>query len=330
MTPTPAGARPKSTHSALLLRHQPLGSRALANAERSTRTAIGNAADAARRACTLALLLLPLVLWSCDGHNPAQAAQESAATQARLAELVAALTPLKTTETSDVTDKKFLQGQKLLAELRAGGRDVGLEALRVLRITPTKDTPRPLAVERGLLDVAAHAAPEDARPLLAALVTQYGASLELRTEATLLLAETSPAAAIEVLEPMVAKARPTQTWPPQEFLVQAWVNACEKTGRSPVKELADVATNLFMDETARIRATKELGKHTEPLATQALQAILVESTGDGYLRRMAAQGIRDSLPAESACAIFEKTAEHEADMNFAKFLADLLDKNCKH
>jgi len=107
------------------------------------------------------------------------------------------------------------------------------------------------------------------------------------------------------------------------------VIACDHTGRSPVHELADVATNLFMDETARILAVKELGHRPEPLALKALQSILVESTGDGYLRRMAAQGLRDSLPKEEGCELFKGVASREADLNFAQFLADLLQKNCR-
>ena len=128
---------------------------------------------------------------------------------------------------------------------------------------------------------------------------------------------------------MVAKAHPNRTQPPAEFIVRSWVTACDHTGRSPVPELADVATNLFADETARILAVKELGHRPEPLALQSLQAILIESTGDGYLRRMAAQGLRDSLPKESGCEIFERVASREADLNFAQFLADLLQKHCR-
>lgn len=248
---------------------------------------------------------------------------------AELAELVVLMTPLEKAVTSDITDRNLLRSRELLGRLRSGPREIGLEALGLLREAPTDDRSRPVDVDRALLDVAAHAAPEDARPLLEALLTQYGATLELRTEAALLLAETSPERAIELIEPMVTKAHPNQTQPPAEFIVRAWVTACDHAGRSPVQELADVATNLFMDETARILAVKELGRRPEPLALQALQAILIESTGDGYLRRMAAQGLRDSLPKESGCEIFQRVASREADVNFAQFLADLLAKSCR-
>lgn len=270
-----------------------------------------------------------LALWtagSCDRAGSASDAAHSkpATPDARIQELIEVLTPLTETVTSDIQDQKFLRGQELSSELRGGGREIGLAALRALGSGDEKN----IDVERGLLDVAAHAAPADGRALLESLVTQYGPSLALRTEAVLLLAETSPERAIEILEPLVVRARSNQTLPAGEFLVKSWVIACEKTGRSPVKELCDVATNLFQEEAARIRATKELGRHTDPLAMHALQAILIESTGDGYIRRMAVQGLRQSLPRESACAVFRRVAEREADMNFAKFLGDVIEKHC--
>jgi len=278
------------------------------------------------------------ILAGCDpggaqGADPAQPGRVGttarAAPNADLAELVLLMSPLEKAVTSDITDRNLLRSRELLTKLRSGPREIGLEALGRLREAPTDGRARPVDVDRALLDVAAHAAPEDARALLEALLTQYGATLELRTEAALLLAETSPERAIELIEPMVTKSRPNQTQPPPEFIVRAWVTACDHVGRSPVQELADVATNLYMDETARILAVKELGHRPEPLALQALQAILIESTGDGYIRRMAAQGLRDSLPKENGCEIFERVASREADVNFARFLADLLQKNCR-
>jgi hypothetical protein len=299
--------------------HESLAQRALAN---SACRALGLAALALACAC------------SRDPAAPASAhvasTQADGATdpKARIHELVEALMPIDKTVTSDVKDQHFLRGQSLIASLRKGGREVGVEALRVLGEKKPGDAAWPVDVERGLLDVASHAAPDDARPLLEALVRQYGPSLELRTQALVFYSETWPQDAIAFLEPLITKARPNQTLPPAEFMVDAWVTACTKVGRSPVKELSDIATNMFQDETARIRAVKDLGHYRDPLATQALSAILVESTGDGYLRRMAAQGLRDTLDRESACKIFEEVAQREADMGMLDFLKDMLDKNC--
>jgi hypothetical protein len=299
-------------------RHEPLAERALANIPPSV------------TARALALLGIALAC-ACSQKPTAQSAAPSAASndpEAQIRELVEALTPIEKTVTSDIKDEHFLRGQNLVASLRNGGREVGVEALRVLGEKKPGDKAWPVDVERGLLDVASHAAPNDARPLLDALVRQYGPSLELRTQALLFYAETWPADTIAFLEPLVTKARPNQTLPPADFMVQAWVIACDKTGKSPVKVLVDVATNLFQDETARIRSVKELKRYRDPLATQALSAILVESTGDGYLRRMAAQGLRDTLDRESACKLFEEVAQHEADMGMLEFMKDMLDKNC--
>jgi hypothetical protein len=279
-------------------------------------------------AATAALLLAGCAKHAAAGTVAAGSGSAGRSIHADLLELVETQTPLEKTVTSDITDKRFLRGRELQSQLEKAGREAGLEAMAMLREPLVGGKPRPVDVERALLGVAARAAPEDARPLLEKLVTEYGPTLQLRTEATLLFAETSPARALVILEPMVKKAHPTQTQPPAEFILASFITACDKTGRSPVPELADVATNLFMDETARIRAVKELGRRPEPLAIQALQAILVESTGDGYIRRMAAQGLRDSLPRENACALFQGISEHEADLNFLQFLRDMLDKNC--
>jgi hypothetical protein len=256
------------------------------------------------------------------------AAPDAAA--ARIDKLVERFTPLAKTVTSDLSDAQFIEGQKLLAELSKAGPEVGRAALARLR-APTDGKPRPQAVERALLTVAARAAPEDSKVLLENLVTQYGTDLALRTEATLLFAEVQPLRAKEILEPFVRRARQSQTLPPQEFLVRAWVTACEQSKTDPVPALADAATNLFMEEPARVRAVKELGHHKgNLLAEKALRAILVESTGDGYLRRMAAQALIELLPRETACSLLTEVADKEADSNMLIFLSDALDKYCKH
>lgn len=293
-------------------RHRTLGARALSNT-------IGFATSA------LAVVLL-FALAGCrpSDETSAQTSAERAAADKRIAELVEVLMPIDRTVTSDVQDVRFIRGQKMVEELSHAGPEVGRAALRALG----HQKEEVVAVERGLLTVGARAATEDARPLLETLVTQFGASIELRTEAMLRLAEVAPERALELLEPMILGKKRNQTLPPAEFIVMAWVTACDKTGRSPVKELADVATNLFQDETARIRATKELGRYKDPRGEAALREILVESTGDGYMRRMAVQSLHATLPAETACAIFELVASKEADINFAHFLADALDKWC--
>lgn len=274
-------------------------------------------------------LLVLVALAACSPPRaPAEAASNgSATTQARVAKLIELWTPLPKTVTSDISDKRFIDARALEAELSAAGAEVGREAL--VRLRQDTGVKYPQDVERALLTVAAKAAPEDSRVLLENLVTQYGTDLGLRTEATLLLAEVHPARALELLEPYVRRTRQSQTLPPAEFLVRAWVTACEKAHTSPVPALVDVATNLFMEEAARTRAIQELGNHADdPLAAKAVSSIVIESTGDGYLRRKAVQSLVKMLPRETACTLLTSVADKEADTNMLLFLKDVLDKNC--
>lgn len=307
---------PSSAHR----RHGSLGRRAVANA--ALALALAACGDGPRSPAAGAAAQASL---SPAGRAPTGA-------DARVDELVRALTPIDETVTSDIEDAHFVEGQALLAALRTEGREVGLAALARLRDVREgqEDVSREriLAIERGLLDVAAHAAPDDTRELLRNLVTTYGPALDLRTDALGFYAEVHPEEALTVIEPVLARTRSEQTGPPAEFYVRAYIGACAKTSRSPVEILSRVATNLFMEEAARVAAVKELRHHPDLLASQTLQQILVESTGDGYLRRMAAQGLRESLPRETACEIFLRVGDKEADLNFLAFLRDMIEKNC--
>jgi len=273
------------------------------------------------------LALAGLILMAgtaCRRGDATASGNAEAEAKVRVDALIEVFTPLDRTVPSNVTDVRFKEGQELLAELSAAGPEVGHAALAALR----EGVERPVDVERALLMVGARAATAEAQPLLENLLTQYGASLHLRTEGTFLLAEVLPHRAIELLEPIVTRQKQESTMPPHEFLLKAWVVACDKTGRSPVKELADVATNLFAEGSARVLAVKELGLRRDPRGEAALRAILVESTGDGYLRRKVVQSLYATLPSETACALFRQVAEREADLNFLRFMADVLGDWC--
>lgn len=281
----------------------------------------------ARRAIVNICGVAVLALAGCDRTAAPDPRAASASAEARIAELIEVLTPLEKTVTSDITDAKFHRGQELLAELSKAGPDVGRAALAELRGREGKS--HVVAVESGLLAVAARAATAETVPLLESLVTEYGPTLDVRTEAATLLAEVAPERALAVIAPYVSNARPGKTMPPQEFLVRAWADACKRTKRSPVPELANVATNLFMEAPARVAAVHVLGQYPEDASVLALRTILVESTGDGYLRRMAAQALRNVLPRETACSIFREAGSREADLNMQAFLVDLISKNCE-
>ena len=256
---------------------------------------------------------------------PAAAGEVSPAEVTLVRELIEVSTPLKETVTSDVTDQRFIRRLELIAELSSKGPAVGKYALAELqrRTEPVQD------VEYALLRVAAKCDPAGTSDLLASLVTEFGPSMFLRTEATLLLGEVNPQRALEVLQPWIGNARPGRTLPPQEFLVKAWVDACDGAGRSPLPELCSVSTDILLDGASRVRAIKELGRRPDPAGERALRTVLTESTGDGYLRRKAAQALRDTLPKEGACTLFREVADREADPNMLRFLIDLLEQHCE-
>ena len=244
--------------------------------------------------------------------------------QAKVEELIRLLTPLDPTLTSDHHDKHLRERRALQTELEGASEDVGRAALEAFHIHRNDI----VDVRRGLLQVAARSAPQDTAPLLEKLVVEYGHPLEERAEATLLIGEASPERAILILEPMCRRTKRNETLPYDEFLIRGWVTACEKLEISPVPVLVDNATNITKDETSRHYSVKQLGKHVDPLGRQALEIILIESTGNGYIRRMAAQSLRKTLPAEEACALFKEVADREAETNFLVFLLDVIAETC--
>jgi hypothetical protein len=253
--------------------------------------------------------------------------QVSPAARAAIDELVRALTPLRADLTSDILDRHYVAQRELLAKLRdSKDREIGIAALRAYVAYSGDQT----LVRRGLLDVAAHAAPLESRELLKTLTLEYGFPIDDRTYACEFLAQTSPETYLEIAAPYVKRrGRPVKTMPNDEFLVKGWIVACAGTGRSPVPELADVATNLQMEDAARHLATEELGRHPDPLGRKALETLLVESTGNGYIRRKAAQSLRATLPAETACTLLSHVLENEADLNFSAFLQDMIAEVCR-
>ncbi len=245
----------------------------------------------------------------------------------QIEELIASLEPIEETVTSDIHDRWFIRQQKLMERLeQSGDRELGRAAIQEY----ARYTGDVSLVRWGLLTVAAFTAPGDSRDLLKTLMLTYGYPIDDRTFAATLLAKSSPDLYLEVARPLVGRrARAEATMPNDEFLVRGWVTACEELGISPVDVLADVTTNLWMEEAARHYAAKMLGNYPDPLGRLALETALVESTGNGYLRRMAAQALRDSLPREDACTLFERVWSLESDPNFQLFLKSMIEANCR-
>ena len=62
--------------------------------------------------------------------------------------------------------------------------------------------------------------------------------------------------------------------------MDGWIVACEAANESPVPMLAQVATNLLIEPTARWRAAKRLREFAnEPIGQRALESCLIESLG---------------------------------------------------
>ena len=284
-----------------------------------------------RSLATLCILALLGGLGGCDKapEDAAQAAEASSSAAVGLVDrLVELSTPLDPTLTSDHHDRQLHARRALLDELRASSPAVGREALARFREVEASPEEAPVLVRVYLLDIAAHAATEETEPLLEQLTLEYGHKMDIRTEAMLLLGQVAPQRAVTLIEPLLVEKR-TSTMPADEFMLRAYVNGCAGSGHDPVPTLVDVATNIFKEDAARHQAVQELGKHKALLAQQALRAILVESTGNAYLRRKAAQSMRATFPREQACAIFREVASKEADMHFQRFIEDMIRDNCE-
>ncbi len=235
---------------------------------------------------------------------------------------VEAMIPPPLEETSDLHDQWLHRTRALIKDLETRGEELGHAALHAFSGEVSDRT----VTRHALLSIGARCAPESAAPLLNELMGTYGYRIDDRTSAATLLAEADPALFMQSAGPHLRRReRASKTMPPDEFLIRGWVTACAKSGKSAVDMCADVATNLVIDPPARYAATEALGKFPhDPLAREALKANLVESTGDSYLRRKAAQAIRVSFNHEEACALFSHVLSLEVDATFAAFLTDML------
>lgn len=292
----------------------------------------GAQAHARRTAGSLALALLAsLALAACEPIDGADkdSLASSVDTDKAIERLVELSTDLDPTLTSDYHDRHLHARRAYVEELRRAPKPIGLAALEAFKEVEEQSESAPILVRVNLLDIAAHCATEETVPLLETLVVEYGHRIDIRTEATLLLGTVAPERAVAILTPLLQRTKSISTLPADEFLLQAYVRGCEGSGTDPVPILADVATNIFKEDAARHLAVRELGKHKTLYSQQALRSILVESTGNAYLRRLAAQSIREVYSQEEACAIFELVATMEADNNFLAFLADIIQDNCE-
>ena len=278
------------------------------------------------RLLVLALVSAPLLVIAC---NPAGGGDTHAASlgepQRDIQDLITALTPPPPTSIPVVKNDWFVTRKRTLERLREADEAHGLEALRVLREAP----PALAEVRSGLLDIAAHTAPQVSEELLVKLTTTFGEDLGVRKNACELLGACCPLKAIEVLEPILRERYDDRTYPPEERMLSAWLAANKKLELDPTPLLALVATDLHRPQDVRHLATRALGLRDSPLARQALQTLLVESSGNGYIRRLALQSLRDILPKEEFCALAKSIQDKEADPQMIDVLEKHLEASCR-
>jgi len=272
----------------------------------------------------LALFVLWLSLGACSPAS--EASGPSGGTPAReIQDLITALRPVEAAAVPVVKSEWHLTRKRTLERLRKGGPELGQEALRVLR----EERPELAEVRAGLLDIAAHTSPEATEPLLVELVLQFGEDLLVRREATELLGRSAPRRALEVLEPVLRERYDGRTYPPEEQMLSAWLEAAHTLEYDPVPLLALIVTDIGRQQDIRHLATRSLGSHPTPLGRQALETVLVESSGNGYIRRLALQALQESLAKEEFCAEALRVQQNESDPAFIDFIESMLVTHCR-
>jgi len=255
------------------------------------------------------------------GALPAADFVVSPADEARAGELLELLTPPPPERVELQNDWIDLR-RKTIEEAHLEERGVGVALMR--RVAADEHD---RIVRRAALEAAARMAPEQVTPYLALLIVGYGEDLGLRETATRVIGDVAPERAVEILGPLV-RDNPRGTYPPSETILDGWLTASAALELDTVPDLALVATDLRRDESTRHRAVRELALAATPLAREALREVLLESTGNGYLRRLAAQGVVDAYEAAEGCALLEEVALLEADPSMQVFLANLVAANC--
>ena len=274
----------------------------------------------------LPLLLLPLLL-ACGAGE--QRPAEDADVARRIRDLVSALTPPPPTANSAVRDDFYNRRRATMDELADAGPEIGLAALDAYAADPEAL----LDVRRGLLEVAAWNAPTETTPVLVELFSEYGESLGLRTKACELLAVAAPAQAIDLISTVLEDRYPGKTYPPEEAMVRAYEDACNRSGEDYVPLLSILAADLYEEQTGRLMALRALGRAPGARSRETLRTVLVESTGNAYLRREAAKSLRDHRAIDpeteaSFCDMLTEIMNREADLNFQQFLVNMIQEHC--
>jgi hypothetical protein len=273
--------------------------------------------------------LLALLFTNCGGSPEVKATGQD--TDRQIRDLISALTPASPTANSAVQSDWIDRYREVMDRLSEAGPEVGQAALDKFH----ESDDAILDVRRGLLRVAAHNLPAETVGLLETLFEEFGEHLGIRMAALELLVQTSPTDAIRLLEPILAARRPGKTYPDPERLVTCYAEAAlaSELGEQAALTLAGYASNLFFDQTGRKVAVQKLVDYPSPHSRETLRIVLVESTGNAYLRRIAANTLvkmakTDAATKDALCGILNDVMNKEADVNFQLYLVNMITEHC--
>jgi len=276
-------------------------------------------------------ILLILLLAACNGEPQAKTTVPNDADR-QIRDLVAALAPAPASANSAVQNDWFNRFREVSDRIRTAGPAVGQAALDKFH----ESDDEPLAMRRGLLRAAGYNLPVETAPLLEAIFEQYGEDLGLRTAAIEMLSETSPADAIRLIQPIIEKRRPGKTYPEAERLVECYAKAALalELGKEAQLVLSSYATDLFLDQTGRVMAIKALADYPGSHTRETLRTVLVESTGNGYLRRISVKSLVKLAEVDPEtntvlCDLINEVMTKEVDLNFQQHLINILEKHCQ-
>jgi len=279
-----------------------------------------------------ALAFAPCLLVACSQSEPQtettvprEPAPQGVLAEQRIGDLIAAFTPPEATTTSAVQDDWLRRRRATMARMKRGDEELG--ALLVEAFLTRKDLSVP--VRSGLLEAASYANPKAATPTLIQIVENYGEDIGLRTDACRFLGASAPEAGIETLGKILFESDRAATGPGDEALLDGWLEAHRQLDRDPGRDLADLATEIGRDEATRHLAIRALGQYPSKLSASALEEVLFESSGNSYMRRLAAQSMIEISEREDFCPIFIRLFEREADVNFQLFLESTINEYCQ-
>ncbi len=258
-------------------------------------------------------------------QSSAPSSSASKVVERDILDLINAVTPLPATAPQPEKNAWYGRRKDTLDRLRTATHAHGLEALRVYH-ERKRSLPE---IRKGLLDIAAHNAPEECAELLESLVTTYGEDLGLRSYAAEVMGSSNPELALRVIEPILRGQRQGVTYPQFDILLGSWSQAAETLGVDRTPVVCEVAIDPGQTSVVRHAATKMLGTMPSEQGRQALERILIETGHDGMIRRFAAQSLAKTVPDAELCEIIQRTLEREQDTSFQQFLFNLSQERCR-